>query len=67
MESSCENQDRTIAECLEELESGVENQEYFDIELEHGLAEENVVDVGKEKKSKNCKKAKQVKKKRKKH
>ena len=48
-------------------ESGVENQEYFDIEQEHGLTEENIADAGKEKKSKNCKKEKQVKKKRKKH
>lgn len=60
-----ENLAPTIAECLEELESGVENQEYFDIE--HELTEENAVDVGREKKSKNCKKAKQTKKKRKKH
>ena len=67
MEGSCGNPDRTIAECLEELESGVENQEYFDIEQEHGLTEENIADAGKEKKSKNCKKEKQVKKKRKKH
>ena len=65
MKDSEKNQDRTIAECLEELESGVENQEYFDIEQEHESAEENIEDAGSEKKSKNCKKIKQ--KKRKKH
>ena len=65
IEAANENPAQTIAECLEELESGVENHEYFDIE--HELTEENPVIAEKEKKSKNSKKEKNQKKRTKKH
>lgn len=54
-----ENPAHTIAECMEELESGVENQEYYDIENE--LSKENTTRAEQEKKVKNPKKEKRTK------